>query len=160
MKNWLFSAIVVIGVVAYNVSTRVDRDASGAIVDAGSIGAFDLQVGDCFDDTGSIVSEESGEVASLPGVPCADPHDNEVFAIVDLGISTYPDDEALTQLAWDKCMARFEPWVGLEYDSSELDILTLTPTRESFSSSNRDVVCAVFHVEFTKLTGSARGSGR
>ena len=160
MKNWAFTAIVVIGVVAYNFATRADRDASGAIVDAGDVDAWDLQVGDCFDDTSSVAATGAGEVASLPGVPCAEPHDNEVYAVIDLGITSYSGDEAVAELAFDKCLAKFETWVGRDYESSDLDILTLTPTSESFSSSNRDVVCAVFNVDFSKLTGSARGTAR
>ena len=160
MKNWLFTAIIVIGVVAYNFATRADRDATGAIVDAGSVDAWDLQVGDCFDDTSAVAEDGAGEVASLPAVPCSEPHDNEVYAVIDLGISTYSDDETVSQLAFDKCHERFESFVGMSYDDSELDILTLSPTKASFSSSNRDVTCAVFNVDYSKLTGSAEGTAR
>ena len=72
MKNLVVYALIGLGVVAYNVSTQADRDATGAIIEEGSVDAFQLRVGDCFDDTNSITSAAGGEVSSLPAVPA--PH--------------------------------------------------------------------------------------
>ena len=81
MKNFLVYALIGLGVIAYNVATEADRDGSGAIIDGGSVDAFTIRMGDCFDNTRSLASDEAGEVSSLPGVPCSEPHDNEVYAV-------------------------------------------------------------------------------
>ena len=46
MKNVAVYILVGLGAVGYNAMTAVDRDDSGAIIDSGSVGAFDLRVGD------------------------------------------------------------------------------------------------------------------
>lgn len=160
MKNFLIYALVGLGVIAYNVSTQADRDGAGAIVSEGSVDAFSIQLGDCFDNTSSLASEETGEVSSLPGVPCSQPHDNEVFAVFDLKDETFPGANEISELSFDACMSRFEPFVGLDYESSSLDIATLYPSKESWSQQgDREVICAVYDMNLGKLSGSAKNSG-
>ena len=48
MKNWIVYILIGAGIAVYNVSMQADRDSSGAIVDAGNVGAFSLRTGDCF----------------------------------------------------------------------------------------------------------------
>lgn len=160
MKNWIVYVLVGAGVVVYNVATEAERDGSGAIVDAGNIGAFQLRDGDCFNDAGySFVGEE--EISSLPGVPCSEPHDNEVYAVFDVDLTSYPSSEdAMFEHALEECLDRFPGFVGIEYESSELDILTLYPTTESWRHNDREVVCAVYDMSATQLVGSARGLAR
>jgi hypothetical protein len=160
MKNLAVYVLVALGVVAYNVSTDADRDGAGAIVSEGSVNAFQLRVGDCFDDTYAAFGDEVSEVDSLPGVPCSSPHDNEVYAAFDIDLSEFPDEDELSMLAFDRCLDRFENFVGRDYDSSDLDILTLYPSQESWNLQNdREIVCALYDMNTNKLTGSARASG-
>lgn len=159
MKNLLVYALIGLGIVAYNISTQADRDATGAIVSEGSVDAFTIRVGDCFNDTGSISTADGGEVSSLPAVPCSEPHDNEVYAVFDLSVSEFPEGDAMSEMAFDACRNRFQSFVGVDYESSALDILTLYPTRESWDlQGDREVVCAVFEMNAKKLTGSARNT--
>ena len=39
---------------------------------------FSLPVGTCFDD-----QDEAEAISSVPAVDCSEPHDNEVFALID-----------------------------------------------------------------------------
>lgn len=159
MKNIGLTAVIIIGAIAYNAFTSADRDDAGHIVGEGSVDAFDLRVGDCFD-MGSITAGEGSEVGSLPGVPCADPHDNEVYATFDLTVSEMPDEEELWIMSFDGCEARFADFVGLDYESSSLDIRALYPTTDSWTQrGDREVVCALFDMNDQKLVGSARGRG-
>lgn len=159
MKNWFLYVLVGAGIAGYNVITGADRDGNGVIVDGGNVGAFDLRVGDCFDDA-SYSFNGDAQITSLPGVPCSEPHDNEVYAVFDVNIDSYPGDEGMWELAMDRCLDRFQPFVGLDYESSSLDILTLYPTPESWKLENdREVVCAVFDVDANKLVGHAQGKG-
>ena len=112
MKNLAAYAVIALGVIAYNFATTADRDSSGAIVGAGSLDAFALRVGDCFDDSAFSAMGEAEEVMSLPGVPCAEPHDNEVYAVFDVEMSAFPSEDELSVIAFDRCYDRFESFVG------------------------------------------------
>ena len=156
MKGWGAYIIIALGVLGYKAMTDADRDDSGAIVDGGTVDAFDIRVGDCFDDSDGW----GDEISSLPGVPCSEPHDNEVFAVFDLNVNTFPEGNALGEMVFDACLDRFQGFVGRDYESSSLDIMTLYPSRESWSQRNdREVVCAVYDMEAKKLTGSVGGLG-
>ena len=158
MKKFLAYAAVGLGVVGYNVMTEADRDASGAIVSGGSVDAFTMQLGDCFDNTRSLASDEAGQVSSLPGVPCSEPHDNEVYAIFDVSYDSFPGDEPMAELAFEQCLSRFQDFVGLEYESSVLDITALYPSQASWAQNDREVVCAIYDMNGQKLTGSAKNT--
>ena len=160
MKKFAAYALIGLGVVGYNVATDADRDASGAIVDAGSVDAFTIRMGDCFDNTRSLASDEAGEVSSLPGVPCSEPHDNEVYAVFDVNYDSFPGDEMMSERAFDSCLERFSNFVGNAYEDSVLDITALYPSSQSWSMhGDREVVCAVYDMNGGKLTGSSKASG-
>ena len=152
-RNWIIGAAVAGGAFVVNSFMQADRDETGAIVDAGSVDAFQMRVGDCFDD-GSTFDDE--EVNSVPGVPCSNPHDNEVYAVYDIAAASFPG-EGMADMAHEGCLARFEAFVGNDYESSALDIATLYPSRESWQQNDREVVCAVYDVDAKKLTGSVKG---
>jgi hypothetical protein len=146
--------LIAAGAFGYNMLTSADRDASGAIVDSGSVDAFNMRVGDCFDDPTDTYGDE---VSSLPGVPCAEPHDNEVYALVDVTLAEYPGEDAMWAHANDECLKRFEGYVGLDYESSSLDIYTMYPSTSSWEQDDREVVCALYDMNAAKLEGSMHG---
>ena len=63
------------------------------------------------------------------------------------------------ELAQTSCIERFAGYVGRDYDSSSLDVITMYPSRESWQQSDREVMCALYDMEANKLTGSMKGSG-
>ena len=154
MKNLAFYGVIVLAFVAYKAYTEAGRDDSGAIVDAGSMDVFQLRVGDCFDDTDNL-----DEISSLPAVPCSEPHDNEAYARFDMTIPEYPQGDGMFEMAYDACLDRFEPFVGRDYESSNLDIMTLYPTIESWRQNDREVICAVYDLDADKLVGTVKGLG-
>ena len=153
MKNWAVYLVAIAGFAIYGASTSADRDSSGAIVEEGSIGAFNVRVGDCFNDVGF-----DDEVSSVPGVPCSEPHDNETYAVFDVSVTSYPEGEGMSELAFESCKTRFEGYVGKDYDSSSLDITTMFPSQQSWRENDREVICAVYDMNANKLTGTAQGS--
>ena len=155
MKNLGFYAVVVMGYLAYGAITNADRDGSGAIVGEGNIDAFHMRVGDCFDDS----SDFEEEVSDLPGVPCSQPHDYETYAVFDVSITSYPSEEDMIELAYDSCLERFDSFVGTDYDSSILEIITLYPTDLSWQQNDREIVCALYDMNEEKLVGSTKGRG-
>ncbi len=149
-----------IGVAAFAGTGAFDdnttRDEAGAIVEAGGLGAFQMQVGDCFNDPEDLTAEL---VASVEGVPCHEPHDNEVFAEFDVSYAVFPgQDEVYDDALW-RCLDHFEAYVGNDYESSSLALSALTPSDGSWVEGDREVTCFVYDGMLKKLTGTARGSG-
>ncbi len=155
MKKWGVYILAGIGFAVYGAMTGADRDSSGAIVGEGSVDAFQVRVGDCFNDTDS----SSDEIHSVPGVPCSEPHDNEAYAVVNLTIDSYPEGDGMAELAYDSCMERFQAFVGKDYESSSLEIFTMYPSTESWKQDDREVVCALYDMNANKLVGSVKGRG-
>lgn len=155
MKNWAIYIAVALGFVTYEAMTEADRDENGAIIDGGTVNAFQIQVGDCFDDSGSL-----DDISDLPGVPCSEPHDNEAYAVFDVAISSYPEGDGMGDLAYENCMQRFAAFVGKDYESSSLEVFTMFPSPESWNQQHdREVVCAVYDMNAEKLVGSVEGRG-
>lgn len=116
---------------------------------------FDLEVGQCFNDPDSF-----DEVANVDIVDCEEPHDNEVYHLFDLADGSYPGLDAVESDAVDGCLAAFEPFVGRDYQTSELDIRYLYPTPDTWDDGDREIVCALFDLSGAQMTGTERNSGR
>lgn len=153
MKGWGIYIIAALGFVIYGAVTEADRDDTGAIVDAGTIDAFHMRVGDCFDDS----SSGDGEISSLPGVPCGKPHDNEAFAVFDLKLAGFPGEDEMIDIAYEACSERFENYVGRDYESSTLDFFPIYPTSASWQQDDHEVICAAYDMDEAKLQGSVQG---
>jgi hypothetical protein len=129
---------------------------AGGSAEGEVISAFDLEIGNCFD------TPEPTLVEEVERIDCASPHTYEVYAAPlhpAANNAPYPGDEPLATFAEDECIAAFEPFVGLDYDSSELFIFYLQPTDETWSVGDREVLCSV-HLEDEPLVGSMEASER
>jgi hypothetical protein len=135
------------------------RDDSGAIVDAGDLDVMSLRLGDCFDDAENL----EDVVIDVAAVPCSAPHDNEVFSVQSLAASfgdAYPGEATLSEFTYEICSGvAFDSYVGGSYVDSSLEVFTFTPTQESWDEGDREFVCALYRLDFGKLTGTARDSG-
>lgn len=127
----------------------------GAVACASSGNVFSLDVGDCFDDP----EGGSEAIADLPLVACDEPHDNEVYALVELPDEAFPGDEEILEVAAVDCLDAYEPYVGASYEDSTLFATWLVPTEASWDDGDRQVVCVLFDRE-GPLTASMQGSGR
>ena len=154
------AAAVGIGVAAVAGTGAFDdnttRDESGAIVEAGGLGAFAMQVGDCFDDPEG--AEEL--VTSVAAMPCSELHDNEVYAIYDTSFTTWPGQDTMYDDAWLGCHSRFAAYVGAEWEYSTLDLAVMTPSDGSWQEGDREVVCFLYDGQLRKLGSSMRGTAR
>ena len=137
------------------ISTAAERNAAGEITTAGAVDAFEVRVGDCFDDE----AFANTEISEIPAVPCSEPHDNEIYATFDIS-GDWPGDERVEELAYEGCFERFAGAIGKSYEDSVIDYTTIYPTQGSWKQrDDREVICVAYHVEFEKLTGSIIGSG-
>ncbi|MFC8733672.1 septum formation family protein [Luteimicrobium sp. NPDC057192] len=129
----------------------------GAITAAGDADVYSLHVGDCllsepgdFDSTATAATE----VDSVPVTPCADPHDEEIYAETMLPEGEYPGDDAVGEKADDFCDARFTELTGLEYeDATSLDYTEYTPTEDGWNMDGDRLVQCVLVLP-TKVDGS------
>ena len=62
--------------------TNADRSDGGAIIEAGTLDADELQVGDCLDWPGS-GGDDVEVFDSVRARPCTEPHDMEVYAVLE-----------------------------------------------------------------------------
>ena len=155
IRSLSFSALTLTAVVCVGCAPA-ERNEAGEIDIAGSVDAFEIQVGDCYDDRVTL----SDDVSDVPGVPCTVAHDNEVFATFDVASSEWPGEDRITELADDGWLERFEGYVGATYEESVLYITTLMPSEGSWNQiGDREVVCVAYHMEGDKLTSSVRNSG-
>lgn len=97
---------------------------------------FSLEVDDCFNDPDS----PAAELSDVDSVACEEPHDNEVYAIVDHPAGDedpYPGVSALDDWSWNFCLAEFMECVGVTYDDSRLRPVVARPDRGRLGGRGR-----------------------
>jgi hypothetical protein len=114
-----------------------------------------LDIGTCFDDPASFA-----EVTDVPVVACADPHDNEVIALLALSEPAFPGEEVVNARAEEGCIAAFEPYVGIAYAESIYDVGWFVPSADSWAIGDREVICFAFDLTGAETVGSISGAGR
>lgn len=65
--------------------------------------------------TGRAQAGTTSRCDSVNARPCAEPHDMEVYGILEyLSVSgvSYPGDDVLTEWGFDKCFAGFQSYIG------------------------------------------------
>lgn len=147
--------VVAVGLSIYN-SRPPSRDESGEVTTGGSQIVTGLRVADCISST----VPTDVEVSSLPVVPCSDPHEAEVFALVTLNALISFSEPKITSEASERCRAAFSPYVGVDYEQSSLEISYLVPTEASWKAGERGVACLLRAGNAGQMTGSLRNSRR
>lgn len=137
-------------------STPEVRDETGEIVEGGDTTAFQLQIGDCYDDS---TGDVEGEVSSVQTVPCSDPHMYEVYAEQTRSETDFPGADAIVTMAEDYCGAEWEGFVGVPYEESALYLTYIYPTEQTWTQlDDRLITCVVYEPDTTH-TGSLRDAG-
>lgn len=151
MKNWFFYALLgAMTLSACSKSEVVDT------LDLDHEDVFSLKVGDCFDDDG-----EEDEVDSIPMRSCDVPHDNEVYAIYKLPTENgFPATAEAEEAIDERCKKEFTAFVSYEYDDSQYDFSTLTPSEATWADGDREVVCFIHGDENVKLNKSLKNAGK
>lgn len=136
--------------ITYAIMSGADRDESGRITSSGTVDVASLEVGDC------VNGIEEGDVLTVPAVPCAEPHEGEVFAVFDVSLTgQWPGDDAVAGEAEDGCVDRFESYAPGAEDAASLDLFYLHPTSGSWRAGDREVICIATDPA-GKRTGSLR----
>lgn len=126
------------------------------------VSVFALGAADCFvaDD---IDDGAGGIVRTVEVVDCDEPHFAVIFGTEALGEpddAPFPGTEERDEASKTLCEPGFEEYVGVPLSASELVLVWLAPTPESWEDGDRDVACAVAAPDGELLTASVAGSER
>ena len=108
-----------------------------------------VQVGDCYSALGT------DDVDSLSELPCAQPHENEVFYVYTMNPGPYPSDQQLDRVAEDTCSAHLGDYVG-ETAIDGFDFDYILPTQAGWDFGRRSILCSLHRLDGTRITGTAR----
>lgn len=138
-------------------SSQPARDAgTGEIVEKqDNADVFSLRVGDCVDTDSSM----SGEISSLPAIPCDQSHTDEVYFSYMIDGEEFPGEDAIIAEAEQKCVPAFETFVGIGYQDSALEYWPMYPSEGSWSDGDREVLCLAYDPSAATV-GSLAGAAR
>jgi len=124
---------------------------------------YDLLEGTCFNQY-TYLDRNDLPAQLTTAIGCSRPHNAQVYAIVthDAGPNApYPGEEAVNRWGILECYERFEAFVGLVYEKSELDIGLITPSRTDWEGDDslRSISCYVFSRQRLLIVGTMAGIG-
>ena len=132
-----------------------ERDESGDVTEASDADAFSIRVGDCLE-----TMDWSAEgFTTVPVIPCAEAHESEVYAAVDLPDGDYPGDDSVASQADEYCYGEFQGFVGIAWEDSAYDYGYLSPSPESWDQGDREVLCMIMDPAGL-TTGSLAGAAK
>ena len=115
------------------------------------------------------------EVEELPEVPCDEPHQFEVYGVLNYTAAiesqssttspdVYPGFEALQSFSRAECLGAFQDFVGISpLDSSELYYSWIVPSVNSWESDeqDREILCVAARRDSSDLpAGSIKDTAR
>jgi hypothetical protein len=113
-------------------------------------------VGDCFD-----VRKADKAPTIYLKLDCTLPHQNEVFATIDLTGKDFPGTPYLQQIAKQQCPASWAAYVGQPYETSVWELGYLLPDESTWGNGIHHVIgCLIQPGDTERFSGSAKGSGR
>jgi hypothetical protein len=137
--------------------TGPQRDTDGTVVAGGTVSAFEIRPGDCFD-----IPDSAGEsVFGANLVPCDEPHLYEAYALYvypDKAQVPYPGLDAISELAESYCLEEFESFVAALWENSNLDFAYLYPQPDGWLVGDREVLCVLTRIDGEPMQGTMRGT--
>lgn len=126
---------------------------SGQVTESANIDIFALKVGDCK------MESPSGLIQDADVVPCAEPHDEEVYHEITMDDGDYSEDSINT--ASEECIGdAYTQFVGVSYDQSTLEVYPITPTRDTWEQLDDRLVQCVIVDPAGQVEGSLKGAAR
>lgn len=127
--------VVVVGGLVYAMLTTAHRDGDGQITSAGTVSATEIKLGDCMN------PPDAETVTDVPAVPCAQPHQGEVFALVDVPDGPFPGNNEVGDLA--DCGGRLSAYSARAANDEHMQLTLITPSADTWKTGDRQVVCIV-----------------
>ena len=113
-----------------------DRPEGGSSLDV-----FGIALGACLNDVSIPLGSD---VAEVPQVPCTEPHDSELYAILGLEGSVFPGEERIISEGQERCASAFGDFVGIPFANSTLEFRFYYPSASSWSQGDRSIYCVAF----------------
>lgn len=113
-----------------------------------------IEVGQC------LAEPAEGLLTSVTKINCDEPHEMEVYAVVDLEQGTnetWPGTSVVEERAINMCIDRVEAFIGEDFMASPYDITYITPVEEGWADGDHEGICAVVNFDGTQLTGPING---
>lgn len=120
----------------------LDRDASGNVTEAGSESVVDIRSGDCI---GKMPKE--GILPSAEVVPCANPHEGQVYALFHMPAGDFPGMKDVSTAAEEGCSNRLLDVSKAAYDDVNVEIFYLHPTQLSWAQGDREIACIAHYLD-------------
>jgi hypothetical protein len=159
--------VLVVGLIATGglgslLDDDAERDDEGRVTRPEDIAAHNLRVGDCANDPGfaALGPSDTVETYQVEAVPCAEPHDFEVFHGFDLPDGAYPGEEAVYREADTKCYQEVRRFLGGPRGAARLGVGYYYPQEMSWRLYDDRKVLCVIGEEGEKTSGTLRGTGR
>jgi hypothetical protein len=152
LRFWWVPALAIFLAVGY--FSTAQRGDDGALSGAGRVPVNDLRAGDCFN-TG-----DETAISDVDGVPCAEAHEYEVFAVDSHDADALPSDAELETIFTSICIDAFEDYVGAPYATSAIYASMISPSEGSWSDGDRTFTCVLYDPDDAELTESLRGAAR
>ncbi|WP_258184208.1 septum formation family protein [Microbacterium foliorum] len=131
-----------------------DRDEeTGQVTESANIDIFALKVGDC------MMEAPSGLLEDIDVVPCAEPHDQEVFYEITMDDGDF-SEEAIDAASQECIGDAYASFVGVAYETSTLEVYPITPTQQTWDELNDRVVQCVISDPAGQIEGSLEGAAR
>lgn len=144
-------ALVAIGVLGFAAIGWI-----GSMLD-GREYLVDASIGDCF------TVGTADQIEQVPIVDCAEEHDSELFARVDMAPafgSAFAGTDPMFDWLMAECIDRFRDYAGEPYETSPYWVDVYIPTSEAWSAGDRNGVCTLVVVDENLNVISTTGSGR
>jgi Septum formation len=147
-------APVASGTASGSASSTQAPMAASAPVKAQEVTVFKIKVGDCLNS-----DPNAGSVESMDKLDCSAPHLYEAYHSEMLADGDFPGEKSVSDSGDTVCKAHFEKFIGKGFDDSELTLLSLYPSSESWKQENdREIICMITTQDDSKRSGSAKNS--
>jgi len=151
---WMAGILTLVGCQAAQETAQEAAQEVSGLPETTSV--LELEVGTCVNDADTPLS---ADLASIPTVPCSQPHDSELYASIALENGPYPGADRLVSQGQSFCQERFSDFVGIDFRSSMLDFHIYYPTPSSWAAGDRLIYCMVFDPGL-RVIGTLEGSQR
>lgn len=143
-------ALAVVAVIVLAVTAGVQRGPGGELLAAGDVAPTSLQPGDCITDL-----QETTNLLTVPLAPCSQPHEGEVFAVLDLPEGPYPGVTELSSQVEVTCSDRFVEYAPTASADASITLFHIYPLEPNWQAGDRETVCIA--MTDPPATGSLKG---
>jgi hypothetical protein len=135
------------------------RDTTGEVVEAGTVGALILQLGDCLNFPGEFSEENVFRFSETKVVPCTELHDAQIVGEYLIDDGDYPGNDFFTNydetnnICWDK----YDAFTDTSLNEPPHEYHLLYPSEDSWLQGDRNLQCMFYMSDGGKLGASLEG---